>query len=425
MGFDKLGLSSELLNSLSALGFSSPTPIQTQAIPVLLQGHDVLAAAQTGTGKTAAFGLPLMQHLLQAHNPAERGHTKALILTPTRELAQQVLDSLKALNQHLSNEQQFKLVAVYGGVSIKAQQAKLDEGVDILVATPGRLLDHVYSKKLSLKTCQFVVFDEADRMLDMGFMPDIKKVLRLLPKQPQMALFSATFSAAIKRLAYGMMQTPKEISVSPSNSAAELVEQMVYPVDKKRKAELLAHLIGQRNWQQVLVFVRTKEGSEALAKELGKDGIQASAINGDKSQGARQRALDDFKAGKLRALIATDVAARGLDIHQLEQVVNFDMPFKAEDYVHRIGRTGRAGHKGLAISLMSQSEEGMLAQIERLLDERLPQQWLSGYEPSEDSGDIDTGHRNSKPLSANAQRRKLKQQMLKDAGLLKKKKRRR
>ncbi|OLQ84972.1 DEAD/DEAH box helicase [Vibrio ponticus] len=378
--FANLGLATSLVETLVKLGFETPTDVQQQAIPYVLEGRDVLAGAQTGTGKTAAFGLPIIHRLLEQgiERDSQRNDALALVLVPTRELAQQVFDNLSAYAQNT----ELKIVTAYGGTSMGVQVKNLQGGCDILIATPGRLLDHMFCKNVSLQKTHTLVLDEADRMLDMGFWPDLKRILAKMSSERQTLFFSATFDKKIKDIAYRMMNEPQEVQVAAENSTAETVEQMVYPVDKKRKAELLAYLIGSRNWQQVLVFTKTKQGSDALAAELKLDGIKAVSINGDKSQGARQKALDDFKAGKVRALIATDVAARGLDINQLEQVVNFDMPFKAEDYVHRIGRTGRAGKSGLAVSLMSRDEEYLLEAIERLLDTRLPQQWLEGYEPS-------------------------------------------
>ncbi|EGA65000.1 DEAD/DEAH box helicase [Vibrio brasiliensis] len=378
--FAALGLGSTLLSTLESLGFKQPTEVQTQAIPHVLEGKDVLAGAQTGTGKTAAFGLPILQKLIDSDTKRDiqSNDVRALVLVPTRELAQQVFDNLT----QYAAQTKIKVVAVYGGTSMNVQTRNLDQGCDILIATPGRLIDHMYCKNINLHKTEYLVLDEADRMLDMGFMPDIKRILQRCNDDRQTLFFSATFDKRIKTIAYRMLEEPVEVQVSPSNSTAETVKQMVYPVDKKRKAELLAYLIGSRNWQQVLVFTKTKQGSDALAKELKLDGIKAASINGDKSQGARQKALDDFKSGQVRALIATDVAARGLDIQQLEQVVNFDMPYKAEDYVHRIGRTGRAGKEGFAVSLMSRDEEYLLHAIERLLDTKLPQEWLQGFEPS-------------------------------------------
>ncbi|KNY42631.1 DEAD/DEAH box helicase [Vibrio harveyi] len=375
VNFADLGIEQPLVETLGGLNIVTPTPVQEKSIPHVLEGKDLLAAAQTGTGKTAAFGLPIIQTVQQQKR---NGTPQALILVPTRELAQQVMDNL---TQYSANTD-LKIVCVYGGTSIGVQKKKLEEGADILIATPGRLLDHLFNGNVNISKTGILVLDEADRMLDMGFWPDLQRILRRLPQTKQTMLFSATFEKRIKTIAYKLMDSPVEVEVSPANTTAETVKQMVYPVDKKRKRELLAYLIGSRNWQQVLVFTKTKQGSDELAKELKLDGIKAVSINGDKSQGARHRALEEFKEGKVRALIATDVAARGLDIQQLEQVVNFDMPFKAEDYVHRIGRTGRAGKSGLAVSLMSRDEEYLLHAIENLLDQRLPQEWLEGFEPS-------------------------------------------
>lgn len=381
--FSELNLNQQLIETLGKLGFDEPTDIQKKAIPHILEGKDILAGAQTGTGKTAAFGLPIIHNLMKttAFNLDEEKPgkwVKSLILVPTRELAQQVFDSLVSYSEACD----LNVVVAYGGTSLNVQRSNLRNGADILVATPGRLLDHAYTKTIDLRRTEILVLDEADRMLDMGFLPDIQRILKKLPVQRQTLFFSATFHDRVKKLAYQMLTSPEEEQVTPSNSTASTVTQMVYPVDRKRKSELLAYLIGSRNWQQVLVFTKTKQGSDALVKELKLDGIKAASINGDKSQGARQKALDDFKSGKIRALIATDVAARGIDIQELECVVNYDMPYKAEDYVHRIGRTGRAGNTGLAISLLTLDEEYLLKAIETLLDERLPQEWLQGFEPS-------------------------------------------
>nr|WP_319557184.1 DEAD/DEAH box helicase [uncultured Vibrio sp.] len=375
VNFADLGIEQTLVETLSTLKFVTPTPVQEKSIPHVLEGKNLLAAAQTGTGKTAAFGLPIIQSVQQEKL---NGTPKALILVPTRELAQQVFESLS----QYASQTALRIVCVYGGTSIGVQKKKLEDGADILIATPGRLLDHLFNGNVNISKTSTLVLDEADRMLDMGFWPDLQRILRRMPDKKQTMLFSATFEKRIKTIAYKLMDSPVEVEVTPPNTTAETVKQMVYPVDKKRKRELLAYLIGSKNWQQVLVFTKTKQGSDELSKELKLDGIKAVSINGDKSQGARQRALDEFKQGKVRALIATDVAARGLDIQELEQVVNFDMPFKAEDYVHRIGRTGRAGNSGLAVSLMSRDEEYLLHAIENLLDQRLPQEWLAGFEPS-------------------------------------------
>lgn len=402
--FSSLGLNTALVSSIAKLGLINPTEVQQQAIPHVLDGQDVLAGAQTGTGKTAAFGLPILHKLIEsgASRDPQSNDVLALVLVPTRELAQQVFDNMSQYAQ----DTEIKVVTAYGGTSMNVQTRNLDQGCDILIATPGRLLDHLFCKNINLLKTQFLVLDEADRMLDMGFMPDIKRILKRMSEERQTLFFSATFDKRIKNIAYKMLEEPVEVQVTPSNSTADTVKQMVYPVDKKRKAELLAYLIGSRNWQQVLVFTKTKQGSDALAKELKLDGIKAASINGDKSQGARQKALDDFKSGKVRALIATDVAARGLDIQELEQVVNFDMPYKAEDYVHRIGRTGRAGKEGFAVSLMSRDEEYLLEAIERLLDNKLPQEWLQGFEPSLIE-EIDP-ERTTKRSGRNSDKRKMK-----------------
>ncbi|MGF1719329.1 DEAD/DEAH box helicase [Vibrio kyushuensis] len=378
--FKNLGLSSSLVGVVEKLGFKQPTEVQQQAIPHVLAKKNVLAGAQTGTGKTAAFGLPIIQRFLD--NPMNREMNsrvvRALVLVPTRELAQQVFDNIESY----AIDTDIKVVTAYGGTSMNVQTTNLKGGSDILVATPGRLIDHLFCKNIVLSQTEVLVLDEADRMLDMGFMPDIQRILNRMNDERQTLFFSATFDDKIKAIAHKMMADPVEVQVSPSNSTADSVKQMVYPVDKKRKSELLAFLIGSKNWQQVLVFVKTKQGTDALVKELKLDGIKAASIHGDKSQGARQKALDDFKSGKVRALIATDVAARGLDIQQLEQVINYDLPYKAEDYVHRIGRTGRAGATGLAVSLMSRDEDYLLKAVEELLDTHLPQEWLEGFEPS-------------------------------------------
>ncbi|WP_255725416.1 DEAD/DEAH box helicase [Photobacterium sp. OFAV2-7] len=418
MSFQALGLQSQLVDTVTALGFQTPTPVQQQAIPEVLAGHDIMAGAQTGTGKTAAFGLPLLHQLLdkpgsqtEVASVSEKAEIqiRALVLTPTRELAQQVYDSIASY----SKDTQIKLAVAYGGTSMKTQVSAIRAGADILVATPGRLLDHAHVGTVDLSRVEYFVLDEADRMLDMGFIDDIKRIMRRMKASRQTMFFSATFSKQVKKLAYDILDEPKLIEVTPSNSAAVTVEQMVYPVDKHRKRELLSYLIGSRNWQQVLVFTKTKQGSDALAKELGLDGIKAVSINGDKSQGARQRALNDFKEGKARVLVATDVAARGLDIEQLEYVINFDMPFKAEDYVHRIGRTGRAGQTGHAISLMSMDEEWALRAVEELLDTRLPQQWLEGYEPDPT---IELSDNNRRGRSAEKRRAKAKSKIHKNRG---------
>lgn len=377
MSFNTLGLTAELLRAVSEQGYSHPTPIQAKAIPVVLEGRDVLAGAQTGTGKTAGFTLPLLQRLSATTPTNNTRPVRALVLTPTRELAAQVSDSIRCYGKYLP----LRSTVIFGGVNIRPQIQALRSGVDILVATPGRLLDHVGQKTLDLSKVEILVLDEADRMLDMGFIHDIRRVLALLPKKRQNLLFSATFSNEIKQLADTLLNAPTLIEVANRNTAAELVSQRVHPVDKGRKRELLSFLIGANNWQQVLVFTRTKHGANRLAEQLGKDGIKAAAIHGNKSQGARTRALADFKQGAVRVLVATDIAARGLDIDQLPHVVNFELPNVPEDYVHRIGRTGRAGHEGEAVSLVSIDEEKLLCDIEKLLKKQVDKIIIDGYRP--------------------------------------------
>jgi len=379
MSFDTLGLSAELLRAISEQGYNEPTPVQRNAIPVVLDGKDVLAGAQTGTGKTAGFTLPMLQRL--SKTPAGKGRrpVRALVLTPTRELAAQVGESVQTYGRHLP----LKSTVIFGGVKINPQIEKLRRGVDILVATPGRLLDHVSQKTVDLSQVEILVLDEADRMLDMGFIHDIRKVMALLPDKHarQTLLFSATFSNEIKQLANRLLNQPELIEVARRNITAEHIEQKVYPVDKGRKRELLSFMIGSRNWRQVLVFTRTKHGANRLSQQLEKDGLTASAIHGNKSQGARTRALAGFKNGDVRVLVATDIAARGLDIDQLPHVVNYELPNVPEDYVHRIGRTGRAGNEGEAISLVCVDEHKLLKDIERLLKREIPKETLQGYEP--------------------------------------------
>ena len=376
MNFTSLGLSDALLRAIAEQGYSEPTPIQQQAIPAVLAGEDIMAAAQTGTGKTAGFVLPVLQRLSAAPQTGRR-RIRVLVLTPTRELAAQVGESVQAYGRYLP----LKSTVIFGGVGINPQIDQLRRGVDILVATPGRLLDHAGQGTLDLSGLQFLVLDEADRMLDMGFIHDIRRVLALLPAKRQNLLFSATFSADIKALAEGLLNKPRMIAVARSNAASEQVEQVVYRVDRERKRELLAHLIAAGNWQQVLVFTRTKHGANRLAQQLERDGIGAAAIHGNKSQSARTRALADFKAGQVRVLVATDIAARGLDIEQLPHVVNYELPNVPEDYVHRIGRTGRAGNQGEALSLVCVDEHKLLRDIERLLKGPIPLRAVAGYEP--------------------------------------------
>ena len=376
MLFSELGLSAELLSAVEKQGYREATPIQREAIPPILAGRDILASAQTGTGKTAGFTLPLLQRLM-ASRPGGKRRIRALILVPTRELAAQVSESVRNYGCHLPT----RSLQIFGGVSIRPQIKRLRDGVDIVVATPGRLLDHVEQRTIDLSGVEMLVLDEADRMLDMGFIRDIRKILKLLPTERQNLLFSATFSPEIRSLAADFLSSPVEISVAPRNTTAERVIQLVHPVDKARKRELLSHRIGAENWRQVLVFTRTKHGADRLSKQLSADGLDAAAIHGNKSQNARTRALADFKSGKIRVLVATDIAARGLDIDSLPHVVNYELPHVPEDYVHRIGRTARAGLDGHAVSLVCVDEDRLLRDIERLLNVRIEKEVIPGYEP--------------------------------------------
>ncbi|MEW7980374.1 MAG: DEAD/DEAH box helicase [Candidatus Sedimenticola endophacoides] len=375
MSFEELGLQAELLRAIRAQGYTQPTPIQAKAIPVILNGRDVLAGAQTGTGKTAAFTLPLLQ-LLEGRSGGRQ--PRALVLTPTRELAAQVGESVATYGAHLYQ----RGAVIFGGVGINPQIERLRRGVDILVATPGRLLDHAGQKTVDLSRVEILVLDEADRMLDMGFIHDIRRVLKLLPKKRQNLLFSATYSNQIRQLANGLLHQPEMIEVARRNTTAENVSQLVHLVDKGDKRRLLSHLIRAGDWHQVLVFTRTKHGANRLAEQLSRDGILSAAIHGNKSQSARTRALQEFKSNKLTALVATDIAARGLDIDNLPHVVNFELPNVAEDYVHRIGRTGRAGSSGAALSLVSDEERKLLKDIHRLLKREIPVEIVEGFEPS-------------------------------------------
>ncbi len=374
--FDALGLSDDILRALTEKGYQTPTAIQEKAIPEILSGHDVLAAAQTGTGKTAGFTLPMLQKLSLSEVGDKQRDIRALILTPTRELAAQILESIVTYGEHVD----LSSMAVFGGVNINPQKQRLRRGIDILVATPGRLLDLVQQRSLDLKTIEFLVLDEADRMLDMGFIHDIKKIVSLLPKKRQMLLFSATFSPEIRSLAQRFLVSPKEISVTPKNAAANTVHQTVYSIERKQKSAALLHLITTKNPYQVLVFHRTKHGANKLTKFLVKHGINASAIHGNKTQSARMKALSEFKSGNLQVLVATDIASRGLDISELPQVVNFELPDVPEDYVHRIGRTGRAGAQGEAISLVSSEESKQLRDIERLIKKKFRKESLTGFD---------------------------------------------
>ena len=377
MSFSNLGLQAELLRAVADQGYTEPTPVQSRAIPAILAGRDILAGAQTGTGKTAGFALPILQRL--AAKPQDRGRraVRALILTPTRELAAQVRESVAIYGRHMP----LRSTAVFGGVNIKQQIDNLRRGVDILVATPGRLQDHVDQRTVDLSAVEILVLDEADRMLDMGFLPAIRRILAILPKRRQNLLFSATFPKEIRSLAEGILHNPEIIEIARIGMSAEGVTHTVHPVDRARKRELLAHLIDSNNWSQVLVFTKMKHGAERLAKQLDRDGMRATSIHGNKNQSQRTRALQAFKSGAVRVLVATDVASRGLDIEQLPHVVNFELPTEAETYIHRIGRTGRAGNKGEAVSLVDHEEREMLSGIEQLLKRSIPQIVVPGFEP--------------------------------------------
>jgi ATP-dependent RNA helicase RhlE len=376
MSFASLGLSTAILDAVREQGYDTPSPIQLQAIPAVLEGKDVMAAAQTGTGKTAGFTLPILELLSKGNRP-QANQVRALILTPTRELAAQVAESVATYGKNLP----LRSAVVFGGVKINPQMQKLRPGLDVLVATPGRLLDLFNQNAVKFQHLEVLVLDEADRMLDMGFIHDIRKIINLLPKQRQNLMFSATFSDDIRKLAKGIVNNPVEISVTPANAAAPTVEQWVCPVDKNQKTAVLIKLIQDGDWQQALVFSRTKHGANRITKQLEAKGIRAAAIHGNKSQGARTKALADFKNGEVKILVATDIAARGIDIDQLPHVVNFDLPNVAEDYVHRIGRTGRAGYTGQAISLVCADEFGDLSDIERLTQKILERRTLPGFEP--------------------------------------------
>jgi ATP-dependent RNA helicase RhlE len=376
MSFESLGLAPALLRALAEQGYAEPTPIQAAAIPVVLEGHDLLAAAQTGTGKTAAFALPLLQRLADA--PAGSRRPRVLVLTPTRELAAQIDDNLHAYAKHLH----VRSAVVFGGVGMGPQVNALRRGVDVVIATPGRLIDHMQQRTVDLSGIEVLVLDEADRMLDMGFLPALKRILSALPKERQTLLFSATFAAPIKALAMQFMHQPREVSVTPPNTVTQLVTHRVHPVDAARKRDLLLHVLSEDSRRQTLVFSRTKHGADKLVKFLEASGLRAAAIHGNKSQNARTRALADFKNGRVTVLVATDIAARGIDIDQLPVVINHDLPMVAEDYVHRIGRTGRAGAEGLALSLVSHDESGLLRDIRRLLGQEIAIAEVPGFEPS-------------------------------------------
>ncbi|VAW39284.1 ATP-dependent RNA helicase RhlE [hydrothermal vent metagenome] len=390
MDFNSLGLSALILKAVKQQGYDTPSPIQAQAIPAVLAGKDVMAAAQTGTGKTAGFTLPILQNLTKGTR-AKHNQARVLVLTPTRELAAQVHASVETYGKHLS----MRFAVVFGGVKINPQMMRLRQGVDVLVATPGRLLDLYNQKAVRFDSLEVLVLDEADRMLDMGFIHDIRKIIALLPKKRQTLMFSATFSQDIRNLAKSLVRNPLEISVSPRNTTVESIKQSVYPVDKKKKSALLAHLIKQHNWSQVLVFTKTKHGANRLTKFLVGKGISAVPIHGNKSQSARTKALDSFKKNKVQVLVATDIAARGIDINLLPHVVNFDLPHVSEDYVHRIGRTGRAGSDGEAISLVSADEIKLLKDIERLIKKVIPRTLIDGFEPAHD---VPTSKLDSRPI---------------------------
>ncbi len=380
MTFDELNLAPAILKAVREQGYETPTPIQAQAIPAVLAGQDLLGGAQTGTGKTAAFTLPMLHKLSMSRSTKNKFGglgIRALVLTPTRELAAQVEESIRTYGKYL----QLTSTVIFGGVGMNPQISKLKSGVDILVATPGRLLDLQGQGMLDLSTVQILVLDEADRMLDMGFLPDVKKILALVPKEKQSLLFSATFSDEIRELADRLLRNPQSIQVTPRNSTVQRITQVVHPVGRGKKKQLLAHIIQEHDWSQVLVFTRTKFGANNVAEFLCKNGINAMALHGNKSQSARTQALSGFKSGDIRALVATDIAARGIDIDELPHVVNFEIPNVPEDYVHRIGRTGRAGNDGAAVSLVCLDEEGFMQEIERFTKQRIPAQVIEGFGP--------------------------------------------
>jgi ATP-dependent RNA helicase RhlE len=397
MHFTDLGLSADILRAVSEQGYDTPTPIQAQAIPVVLKGHDLMAAAQTGTGKTAGFTLPVLQ-LLSTRPAQSRTKPRVLVLTPTRELAAQVEDSVRTYGKYLP----IKSAVIFGGVGMAPQTKALRSGVDIIVATPGRLLDHVGERNVDLSGVEIFILDEADRMLDMGFIADIRRVVAQLPKKKQTLMFSATFSDEIRGLAANYLHNPQQVEVARRNATADMVTQSVYHVDKAKKRDLLMKLIEDNGWHQVLVFTRTKHGANALAEKLDKAGIRSAAIHGNKSQGARTRALADFKSLKLHVLVATDIAARGIDIDLLPHVVNYELPNVPEDYVHRIGRTGRAGSSGQAVSLVCVDEHKLLRDIERLLKRDIEVKAVTGFEvdPSIKAEPIENGRRGQSPRGA-------------------------
>ena len=377
MTFDSLGLRAELLRAVAAQGFTEPTPVQARSIPTVLQGRDLMASARTGTGKTAAFALPMLHRLSQSHRRTKA--PRALVLVPTRELAAQVHETFGDLGEHL----RLRAEVVFGGVNINPQIKRIARGVDIVVATPGRLIDLMQRECMRLDDVDTLVLDEADRMLDMGFRPSLERIVRALPEKRQTLMFSATYSSEIEQLAKRYMHAPERVETAPPNATVDAIAQEAIRVDQARKRELLSWMIGRNDWRQVLVFTRTKHGANRLAKQLEKDGVSAAAIHGNKSQGARTRALDGFKRGRVRALVATDIAARGLDIDQLPHVVNFEIPEVPADYVHRIGRTGRAGREGLAVSMVAGAEIGRFEAIRKLVRDEIPTRVVEGYEPTE------------------------------------------
>lgn len=397
MSFKNLGLSDELLNTIQKEGYSEATPVQERAIPLINKGMDILAGAQTGTGKTAAFALPILNRLQKSNS--KKRTVRALILTPTRELAAQVNNSFRTYGIALP----FKTIEIFGGVSMRPQKSKLKKGVDIVVATPGRLLDHLSQNTIDLSGVEVFVLDEADRMLDMGFKRDIEKVIKQLPERRQNLLFSATFPKEIQKLASRLLNSPKKIQVASENSTAEKVKQTVYPVDQSRKRELLIHSIKENNWFQVLVFIKTKRAADKLTRQLNKKGILSDTIHGNKTQAARSKALEGFKKGKVQVLVATDVAARGIDIDLLPVVINFNLPMVAEDYIHRIGRTARAGKEGEAISLVCAEEFNLLSDIERLLKFRIPREDIEGFETTQHLNTTNLKPKNNQHKKSNYQ----------------------
>ncbi|WP_375322291.1 DEAD/DEAH box helicase [Aliivibrio logei] len=434
MSFSSQGFAPEVVKALTECGYQKLTPIQQKAIPLARKGHDILANAQTGTGKTAAFALPVIQQLLDSKKTATRRSARALILAPTRELAEQIASNIADYTKYTS----LSVTAVFGGKKMSSQERALDPGVDILVATPGRLQEHIEEGNISIANLEFLVFDEADRMLDMGFVNAIRNIMMEVNTAPQIMLFSATSSAQMNKLASDILRRPKRVSVDRENMTASTIAHVVYPVDEERKTELLSELIGRKNWQQVLVFVNYKETANSIVKELKLDGIKAVICHGDKAQSARRRALEEFKEGKARVMVATDVAARGLDIADLPHVINYDMPFLAEDYVHRIGRTGRAGKKGHAVSFVSREEELTVVQVETLIQQRIHRVVQAGYEPKSRDAYIEkvntkAGFRDRKGRTNNAtnvnqdqasaeRRMRLKNVIQKKAGITKLKK---